>query len=516
MTSTLVGNPESETGGALYAAIGHQGDAAYSPLDSLRKPLDIWDAFMHQGTQNGEWDQNSYAAWAAGIHALIDGKAPRTVIGVSGGENIYAYTAGKSDGLHALIIGGTHPYELTSQHAAMRFFTEFVLSDDPVMRGLRSRLKLTWIPTLTPAGFRSTRENANGVDINRNFPFFWEYYKSAIKGSAPFSETESNALKGLLDSTKIACVIDCHMLGNTGDFVMHAPATSWTAGNRRVGFTAASQWDQLYNTGNVTFGQLTKGETGDPNIKNWASKYMRVTKRRLNAFATTLEARVDIGGSQSGLSTTREAMRLYCGFIHMHLVEWLTPGQQMDPVQPRKVYLMRTVETPTVALADGGSKIETATSTPVSFNANMAGTGQPAKWADFPVPSAGHVWLNANVSLELPMAATEYSRVQIAFGWGISPLAGGDAPIIQSDHYRYVDMQPGRTNETGRAELSASYRVNVSEAQAAVASPLYRFQVFLRLMDASKFHVVVKSVVASVEFIPNNDTNPLPAANRAI
>lgn len=78
-----------------------------------------------------------------------------------------------------------------------------------------SKNKLIFIPCLNPDGKElGTRTNANGVDLNRNFPTKnWE--KSPIKdryysGDAPASEIETNFLIKLIEEEKPDIIVTLH------------------------------------------------------------------------------------------------------------------------------------------------------------------------------------------------------------------------------------------------------------------------------------------------------------------
>lgn len=68
------------------------------------------------------------------------------------------------------------------------------------------------IPTVNPDGVaRNRRQNARGVDLNRNFPYNWgpltgKYYS----GPRPLSEPESRALRSFLAQVKPRFVVSFH------------------------------------------------------------------------------------------------------------------------------------------------------------------------------------------------------------------------------------------------------------------------------------------------------------------
>ena len=113
------------------------------------------------------------------------------VLGTSaGGKPIRAVRVGSPRArVKLLVIGSVHGNETAGREIAAR-----------LLRSRPPRGTALWvIRDLNPDGHAAgTRQNANGVDLNRNFPYRWEAAGQAFdtyhSGSGPLSEPESSAL----------------------------------------------------------------------------------------------------------------------------------------------------------------------------------------------------------------------------------------------------------------------------------------------------------------------------------
>jgi murein peptide amidase A len=109
-----------------------------------------------------------------------------------------------------LLIGCTHGDEKQGKDIVLKtlaYFEEHNL--------LLKEKQLVCVPVLNPDGYKAcTRGNANGVDINRNFPCNnWEL--SPIKdnfysGPAPGSEPETKVLIEMIESVKPSLILTIH------------------------------------------------------------------------------------------------------------------------------------------------------------------------------------------------------------------------------------------------------------------------------------------------------------------
>jgi protein MpaA len=119
------------------------------------------------------------------------------------GRAIRAYRLGDpTSPVKAVVLGAIHGDE----PAGIRV-TEGIRRGRPV-----HEVDLWVIPTINPDGVaRNRRQNARGVDLNRNFPYNWgrltgKYYS----GPHALSEPESRALKRFLDRVRPRFMVSFH------------------------------------------------------------------------------------------------------------------------------------------------------------------------------------------------------------------------------------------------------------------------------------------------------------------
>jgi murein peptide amidase A len=128
--------------------------------------------------------------------------------------------------LRVLVVGGIHGDELSSSSLALHW----------IQNALETPAQTHWrfIPMLNPDGLLSTparRTNANGVDLNRNFPTpNWEreatlYWEQRVKrdprrwpGKQPLSEPESKFLHDEMARFKPHLIVSIHAPYGVLDF----------------------------------------------------------------------------------------------------------------------------------------------------------------------------------------------------------------------------------------------------------------------------------------------------------
>jgi hypothetical protein len=126
-----------------------------------------------------------------------------------------------ASGKRVLLVGGIHGDEFSSVSVVFKWLAELQRDPDP-------RFQWRVVPLLNPDGLlmppsKSVRMNANGVDLNRNFPTpdweaeAWDYWINIAQrnerrypGPAPLSEPETAWLAEQIDSFRPDAVVSVH------------------------------------------------------------------------------------------------------------------------------------------------------------------------------------------------------------------------------------------------------------------------------------------------------------------
>ena len=164
------------------------------------------------------------AKWEA-IRSANSGYVSRSVLGQSGnGADIYEYIFEPASYSRTILLSaGIHGSERSAVFALVRLMHHIAndYSGDDALTYLRNNVRIVCIPIANPDGFdANTRQNANGVDLNRNFDYEWSSYPSGdpfdhdYKGTAAFSEAESQVMRDWLASYHDAfAFLDFHNFG---------------------------------------------------------------------------------------------------------------------------------------------------------------------------------------------------------------------------------------------------------------------------------------------------------------
>lgn len=118
-----------------------------------------------------------------------------------------------------LLTSGIHSDEKTSMMELYNFVASLFDSTNENAQALRYGLSFKIVPCINPWGYDAPvhpdyhegRFNARGVNLNRNFGFNWSSSTATDKGTSPYSELETQALKSWLDANTDALFhLDCH------------------------------------------------------------------------------------------------------------------------------------------------------------------------------------------------------------------------------------------------------------------------------------------------------------------
>jgi protein MpaA len=143
---------------------------------------------------------------AAGLATAAPQSSQRVVVGHSvRGRAIVAYERGDPSAPATLVVGDIHG----SEPAGLRVIAQ--LRRMPLPAGVH----LWLVPTVNPDGLAAgTRQNAHGVDLNRNWPAAWVHngkpWDGYYSGPRPLSEPENRAMRAFILRIKPALTIWYH------------------------------------------------------------------------------------------------------------------------------------------------------------------------------------------------------------------------------------------------------------------------------------------------------------------
>ncbi|MDX6507780.1 MAG: murein peptide amidase [Gaiellaceae bacterium] len=146
------------------------------------------------------------AVAATGLAAAAPLRSQRVVVGHSvRGRPIVAYERGDRSAPATLVVGvihGTEPAGLAVISQLRRM-------------PLPARVHLWLVPAVNPDGLAAgTRQNAHGVDLNRNWPSAWVHngvpWDGYYSGPRPMSEPENRAMRAFILRIKPALTIWYH------------------------------------------------------------------------------------------------------------------------------------------------------------------------------------------------------------------------------------------------------------------------------------------------------------------
>lgn len=135
--------------------------------------------------------------------------------------------------------------------------------------GIYPGFKIGIVRDANPDGtFASIRENANGVDLNRNWNFYWDRETQPNKGSSAFSEPETSSLARHLLNKKTDHFVELVIYYHSGTrlpevYAANIGSVSELSSTRAMFYTntvnsQGGRYDGYYNLGVNLFGMARK------------------------------------------------------------------------------------------------------------------------------------------------------------------------------------------------------------------------------------------------------------------
>lgn len=165
----------------------------------------------------------------------IEGFSKSELIESYGGNPIYSFFMGDTSKKPVIYIDGCihKSHEWRTSYWIMHFMQ--VLSNPSLypevarkIIELKEKYSFCFLPVVAPDTFKSSIEgvysygNDNRVDIAQNFDYRWSN-TSNPKGSAPFSEPETQNIRDIILNLKPVLYINCHSLGGNTRYAIRKP-----------------------------------------------------------------------------------------------------------------------------------------------------------------------------------------------------------------------------------------------------------------------------------------------------
>ena len=253
--------------------------------------------------------ENFMAEWEE-LRTNNPGYVTRKQIGTSvQGRAMYAYHFNYYDVMNPIderpiiyVNNGIHAIETHGIYAILAFFKDLCdnwLNDDQ-LGFIHNNIHLVVVPLANPDGFvANTRQNANGVDINRNFSRGWNNKNNEVKGDLTYpgtgalSEPEAQALESLLEEIKPLYTFDIH---NNGSLESKKDLISISTGTDRLRYFVKA-------FGNSFDYRMRKKF---PEIKDWnaGGKHNLVMDRLANPGGSLAYSAVQLGSNGSTVEFT--------------------------------------------------------------------------------------------------------------------------------------------------------------------------------------------------------------------
>lgn len=201
-----------------------------------------------------------------------------------------------------VIVAGQHGGEKCSCYSLYYFLKDLLENwdKDTNLEWIRYHAHLVILPVANPYGFdRVVYENANGVNLNRNYVYNWDSYGS---GSAPLSEPETQIIAALVKKERSAIYLaDYHCQGDgtvlpaDGRPNWHSQLQTYDSIHDSIGECSKTHIDNISRHWwkEYTFlDPITYGSCGQVDTGFWATGYptLQGYASRNGIIANTFEA----------------------------------------------------------------------------------------------------------------------------------------------------------------------------------------------------------------------------------
>lgn len=173
---------------------------------------------------------------------LLDTDCQVHELGLSSNDDmIYGLSVGDLTKPMIFIDGTMHgAHEWRCTHWVKEFIERIdkpLLDDNKaIIDELKTKFCFMAIPCLNTYGYlNNSYNNANGVNLNRNFSVGWDNYKvngydvpgnSNYKGTAPMSEPESQIIQNIYDTYRVIGHVNCHTWGGAYGGIFETGSTN--------------------------------------------------------------------------------------------------------------------------------------------------------------------------------------------------------------------------------------------------------------------------------------------------
>lgn len=254
-------------------------------------------------------DLNTAAANHPAICQVVDLTARYAMPLTRAGNRLYAIkvsdnVAVDEDEPRFLLVAAHHGNEYGTPIVALDALARLTqgYGVDPAITAIVDEYEIWIAPCWNPDGYPTSRTNAIGVDLNRNYPFLWNTScNTGAAGASPGSEPETMTMMAWSEDRRFTKVLDFHSSGREVLFAYRPDCGQHALGAWLQ--AEATSLSQASSYGGAVRGPTSNGEHYQWQLGNFANY----------AFLTE----IDITQSPSRAGADAEAVRLWPGTLWM-------------------------------------------------------------------------------------------------------------------------------------------------------------------------------------------------------